>query len=498
MSSPVLFSLKANLKLDRNSDRSLYLQLTDQLIGFIKSGKLPPGAKLPSTRKLGEDLKVHRKTIIAAYDELLIQTWLISIPAKGTYVNSELPLITPRTIDTTTKIWERRASANFTFNAKWEIPRNVGLMDHNFLKVDDGVPDHRLAPIDDIVREYRRISRKQNYKHLLTYNSPYGNRELREVLVDYLNKTRGLHIGVDNILITRGSQMGIYLASQLILFPKAKVIVGSTNYRTADTTFENAGAILHRVSVDTNGLDTEAIETYCKTHKVAAVYVTSHHHHPTTVTLSAQRRMHLLELAHKYHFAILEDDYDYDFHYNNAPILPLASNDYDGSVIYMGAFTKMIAPALRIGYFIAAKEVVDMAAKLRYSIDRQGDTILEQSLANLLKLGDIQRQTTRVLKLYKERRDMFCELLVKKLGSYLTFEPPNGGMAVWVKLKKEYCWDPIIEMAKEEGLLLGDWRRYDVANQQHNGIRMGFASLNTDEMTKIVNILGSCFKKCYP
>ena len=128
--------------------------------------------------------------------------------------------------------------------------------------------------------------------------------------------------------------MGIYLCSKLLLKKDDYIIVGETNYTSADTTFEQRALQLLRVAVDENGLVTDAIEAICKEKTIKAEYVTSHHHHPTTVTLSAERRIHLLNLAKKYNFAIIEDDYDYDFNYNHSPILPLASHDINGNVIY--------------------------------------------------------------------------------------------------------------------------------------------------------------------
>ena len=174
--------------------------------------------------------------------------------------------------------------------------------------------------------------------------------------------------------------MGIYLSSKLVLKDNDYVIVGATNYSAADLTFKYAGATLLRVTVDSDGINTAEIEQLCKKHSIKAVYVTSHHHHPTTVTLSADRRIHLLNLAQTYHFALIEDDYDYDFHYNHAPILPLASHDTNGNVIYIGSVCKTVAPVFRVGYLIAPAAFVEEAANLRRFIDRQGDSLLELTL----------------------------------------------------------------------------------------------------------------------
>ncbi|MBG6129789.1 GntR family transcriptional regulator/MocR family aminotransferase [Aquimarina sp. EL_43] len=492
-----MFPFKNNIVLVRDSNRNLYLQLCDQIIGFIKSGKLPPSTKLPGSRKLAEALNVHRKTVISAYEELISQGWVETIPTKGTFVTSSLPIINPKNFVRPVLKNSTKEKSGFSFLTRSHLVRKPKhKTDKKMLVVDDGCPDHRLAPIEEIAKVYRNITKKSHHENLLTYGSTYGNLELRKNLVTYLNQTRGLHITVDNILITRGSQMGIYLNSQLLLSAKNKVIVvGNTNYMTADNTFKEAGARIEQVPVDDQGLDTNAIEKLCKIKQINAVYTTSHHHHPTTVTLSAERRMHLLQLAQYYNFAIIEDDYDYDFHYNNAPILPLASNDDHGNVIYIGGFTKIIAPAIRIGYLVASKDFVDEAARLRRIIDRQGDTLLEQTLAQMISTGDVQRHCNKVLKIYKTRRDLFCSLLKEKLGNYFDFEIPKGGMAIWVKLNKAYNWDVICNEAEKLDIELNpDWRRYDNDNSRHNGIRMGFASLNEEEILEVIERLVKVFE----
>ncbi|MDY8135699.1 PLP-dependent aminotransferase family protein [Aquimarina sp. 2201CG5-10] len=495
MNSPVVFPFKNNIILDRNINRSLYLQLCDQIIGFIKSGKLTPSSKLPGSRKLAEDFNIHRKTVIAAYEELIAQGWIETIPAKGTFVTASLPIIHPKKLNNDPTKIDSNDKSGFSFIKRPHLIRvSQKSSTLNAIKMNDGVPDSRLAPIEEIAKTYRNITKKSHHKKLLNYDSIYGNLELRKTLVTYLNQTRGLHIDVENILITRGSQMGIYLASQLLLLPKNKIITGNTNYMTADNTFQNAGGVIEQVSIDDQGLNTDDVEKLCISNNIKAVYTTSHHHHPTTVTLSAERRMHLLQLAQRYNFAIIEDDYDYDFHYSNAPILPLASNDYNGNVIYIGGFTKIIAPAMRIGYLIAPKDFVNEAAELRRIIDRQGDMLLEQTLATLIKSGDVQRHSNKVLKIYKTRRDLFCRLLQEKLGSYFDFEIPKGGMAVWIRLDKKYHWDDVITKAHNLNLEINpEWRRYDNDHSGHNGIRLGFASLNEVEIQEVINRLSKVF-----
>ncbi len=493
-----MFPFKNNIILDRNTNRNLYLQLCDQIIGLIKSGKVSPSSKLPGSRTLANDLKIHRKTVIAAYEELIAQGWIETLPAKGTFVTSSLPIINPSNFSKADNHEKTNGKSNFSFISRSNLLYNYAEAHKNtehHIKINDGSPDHRLAPIDEIAKTYRNITKKRYHQNLLSYGSTYGNEDLRNALVSYLNQTRGLRIDIDNILITRGSQMGIYLASQLLFTKKNRAIVGNTNYLTTNNTFKNAGSIIEQVPVDDHGIDTNAIKAICKVKDIKAVYVTSHHHHPTTVTLSAKRRMHLLQLAQQYKFAILEDDYDYDFHYSNAPILPLASNDYNGNVIYIGGFTKIIAPAIRVGYMVGPKDFIDEAARVRRIIDRQGDMILEQTLAKMIAAGDVQRHCNKVLKIYKSRRDLFCNLLKEKLSDYFSFEVPDGGMAVWVKLNTKFRWDDVVNEAYNHNLELNpEWQRYDPNDLKHNGIRMGFASLNEEEIYEVIDRIQKVFK----
>ena len=488
---------KTSILLDRNNDQPIYLQLSNQLMELIKKRVLAPGAKLPGSRTLANQLTIHRKTVIASYDELLQQGWIESVPKKGTYVHQSIPLLQQREISYGPKgLPIEEPGFSFLREPLLDRPQIKKLA--NFHYLDDGVSDTRLTPIKAIAKEYRTLANRKQTLEDIGYGTTYGNSELRTVFVDYLNKTRGLHITKDQLLITRGSQMGLYLTARVLLESDVYVIVGETNYIAADLTFKYAGAKLIRVPVDEKGLDTDAIAVLCQKHRIKAVYVTSHHHHPTTVMLSAERRMHLLNLARTHNFAIIEDDYDYDFHYDHAPILPLASHDQYGNVIYVGSICKTVAPAYRVGYLIAPKNFVDQCAKLRRVIDRQGDAILEATFARFIKNGDLNRHIRKVLKIYSDRRTLFCTLLKKKLGTVVSFEIPKGGMAVWVLLNKKYSWGTIAETAKMNGLIIGDWERYDMAKTGHNGIRMGFAAYTETEIHAILKKLESAFEESYP
>lgn len=483
---------KTIIQLNRKSKTALYQQLAYQIIHLINQGTLVSGNKMPSSRWLAEELKVHRKTVVSGYEELILQGWLETEPQRGTYVKRNLPLLKSKALgkEQSNKLYKR---AGFQFNEfhPYPVPEEVK---PNTIYINDGIPDVRLSPTKEISQYFKEVSNNVFLKPQLGYGTPLGALKLRKVLSDHIQDTRGVYAMQDEILITRGSQMGIYLSAKALLNTGDIVVVGKTNYISADLTFESFGAQLLRVEVDEFGLKVDQIEQICLEHKVKAVYITSHHHHPTTVTLSAERRLHLLNLAQTYEFAIVEDDYDYDFHYKRSPILPLASHDVNANVIYIGSLCKTVAPAYRIGYLIASSDVVRTCANYRRFIDRQGDLMLEHAFARFIESGDLTKHTNKVMKIYEERRTYFCQLLEEELGEFIDYIYPTGGMAVWLTLKEAFTWAVVAERGKEVGVEFGDYKRYDYGNTNHKSIRMGFANYTLEEIQVLIFKLKRIFQ----
>jgi GntR family transcriptional regulator/MocR family aminotransferase len=283
--------------------------------------------------------------------------------------------------------------------------------------------------------------------------------------------------------------MAMYLLS-LVLFSKGDtIIVGDTNYYYADHVFLLAGMQLARVKVDDFGIDVDAIEKLCRRKKIKALYITSHHHYPTTVTLSAARRIKLLSLAEKYGFIIIEDDYDYDFHYLSSPLLPLVSADTKGMVVYIGTLSKTIAPAIRTGYIIAPQNLILELARVRQLIDTQGDPIMELALVEMFEEGHIKRHMKKAQLIYHKRRDFLCGLLKEKLPDIIDFKIPDGGLAIWAKFHKSVPLPPLTEKLRAQGLILSNGLIHNTPAQSMNATRMGFGWMNEIETEESVDML---------
>ncbi|HEV9035653.1 MAG TPA: PLP-dependent aminotransferase family protein [Puia sp.] len=503
------------VRIDKDRDEPVYLQIANGIAGIIQQGILKPGTALPSSRKLAEMYDIHRKTVTAAFDELQAMGWAESLPRKGFFVASELPVVKPRAVSAA-----RAAAAGLSRGAgpgtgivgavaalgrpgigypsatAFAIENRPYGYDQPFvarrerLAFNDGFPDTRLAPVELLVREYRRFSNYRFTAKFLSYGPAQGSENLRNEMARFLNVTRGLSIGPENILITKGVQLAIYLVSRLLLKKGDEVIVSEPGWTGTSEVFRAAGASLNFVGVDDDGMDIDAVERICRVKKVRMVFVIPHHHMPTTTTLCAARRQKLLELARRYEFAVLEDDYDFDFQYSSSPILPLASVDTSGHVIYVGSFCKIIAPAIRIGFLVAPVNLIAQATRLRKMVDRQGEQLMEEAMANLLRNGDIDRHLKKAGKIYHERRDRLSGLLASELSGRVEFREPDGGFAAWVRFVGDRPVREISVAASRLGLAMSDGEDYwHVKPPRVNGVRLGFASLNEKEMEEAVGIL---------
>ncbi|PZF71867.1 MocR-like pyridoxine biosynthesis transcription factor PdxR [Taibaiella soli] len=490
------------ISLVKDSQHSpLYRQLESEIIQLICQGFLKPGQTLPSSRELAQGLQLNRKTVVATYEELNAQGWVETRERSGVYVSGNLPDTTRRTTPNTRPpvrslqpgyVLITKQASNGPSNADPNI-EIVGTGEPTSLyKIDDGFPDPRIAPIEELVREYRRFGKNRFTNKLLMYGPEQGSYRLRAELAKFLNRTRGMQVTDKEILITKGTQMAIYLTAQLLIQPGDIVCVPEPGYRDANQSFELAGASLAFIPVDKEGMNVDMIEQLCKSKKVPRlIYIIPHHHRPTTVMLSAERRMRLMNLAVKYGFALLEDDYDFDYHFTSSPLLPLASMDTGGHIIYVGSFCKSIAPGIRIGFMVAPEVVINEAAAIRKLIDRQGEQLLEEATAELLSNGEISRHIKKSHKIYQERLDNACRLLREHLSPYLTFDKPNGGLAIWAAYRKHISASKVARNAGKLGLKISDGSNYFFqpnAVRPNDFIRIGYSSLDEKEMAGAIDV----------
>ena len=467
-----------NFVLDADSEQPRFVQIAQAIAAEVRRGRLRPGDALPGSRALAEGLGVHRNTVLAAYAELAAEGWIVSEPARGTFVSQALPDPAPRRFaPSATLRREVPARAAFELPPPIEPFRFAVAHPPGTLALPGGAPDVGLVPANLLARAYRRALR-QGAKDLLGYRDPGGHPRLRAALAAMLAATRGLAADPASLLVTRGSQMALFLVAQLLVRPGDLVAVEEPGYRPAWEALRRAGARLVALPVDGEGLVVDALADLAARERVRAVYLTPHHQYPSTVTLAPGRRLALLQLARTHRLALIEDDYDHEFHYEGRPVLPLASTDAAGSVIYVGTLSKVLAPGLRLGYVVAPTPVIERLTVLRSTIDLQGDAVVEAAVAELIEDGEVQRHVRRARRAYHARRDAMTAALREQLGDAVAFTTPGGGMALWLRAApclSVAAWDAA---SVGHGVHFQPGRRFMFDGRESPHLRVGFAGLD--------------------
>lgn len=453
------------IEIDANSDKALYLQIADAIISAVKTGKLTSGDPLPGSRQLAANLKVNRNTIVDALDVLLIEGWLVSKERKGTFIADSLPKL---------------------HQAKRKIPKPIEkeMISKPEISFDDGLPDTRIAPIAELARAYREIFNRKGKWQLMGYSDGSGDIEFRTAIVQMLNYKRGMQLSADEIFITRGSQMAMYLSAHSLLNRGDLVVVENPGYKPAWLTFQNAGAELLPVNVDSEGIIIDELKRYLRVYKkIKAIYITPHHQFPTTVTLSLQRRLELISLSNEYGFTIIEDDYDNEFHFGQRPIFPVCSFENVEKYVYIGTMSKIVAPALRIGYLATSKELINKIGDLRKIIDVQGDNMMTQAILQLINDGHIKRHLRKATAHYKAKRDFFEKVIVEHLHDKVDFHKPEGGLAFWLVPKEQKDLLKLSEKLLNKGVQIIAPQQFSLL-EPINGLRLGYASLSEADLER--------------
>jgi GntR family transcriptional regulator / MocR family aminotransferase len=477
---------------DPSSTTPLFLQIARAISDDVTRGRLRPGDPLPGTRTLADELDVHRATIVAAYEELIAQGWATARSGHATTIAPTSPDVTvPRP----------RPAASHARNAGFDLAPATGdralrppaITHARMISLWGGVPDTRLIDLGAVGRALRRAARMHGGSLLRYAEDPRGHPALRASLASMLAASRGLAVTADDVLVTNGSQQALDLASHALVRRGDAIAIEALGYGPAWSAFRRAGAELLPIPVDNEGLRTTELAALLRRRRIRAVYVTPHHQFPTTVVMSPRRRAALLELARAHRFAIIEDDYDHEFHFEGRPVLPIASADRTGQVIYVGGLAKSVAPGLRIGYVVAPPSVLARLAEERAISDRHGMRIVEAAVAELLDDGHLQRHIRRARRIYLERRDALASALRKKLGDRLAFDVPAGGLTLWARAEgiDVEAWR---ERAERAGVLVQSGRAFSFDRSRVPCLRIGFAAGTPREIAQGVDVLAATYR----
>ena len=482
MSKRARFIKRPEIRLDATLPVPLYKQLYERLRGVILTGQLERGARLPSTRTLASELGVARMTTALAYQQLVLEGYLESRVGQGTVVARSLPVTLPGTeIACSQEVRTDKGQTSFIHLAKSlrplkDIPwptRPEGQTGGTF---SGGEPGLDLFPYEVWARLLARRAR-QSLREFAHYQPPAGYFPLREAIAAHIGVTRGVRCTPEHIIMTAGSQGALDLAVRTLLNPGEAAWLENPGYFGTRGALLATGARLVPVPVDEQGLVVEIGRERCESARL--VSTTPSHQFPTGVTMSLSRRMLLLDWAREAGAWILEDDYDSEYRFSGRPLEALQGLDRDGRVLYIGTFSKVLFPALRLGYLVAPTELIEPLLLMRRSLDMHLPMLEQMALFDFLHEGYYARHLRRMRHHYQKLRDLLYRELQAHLGGLLEVHASEVGMHLvgWLSPGKDDR--RAAQLAAQVGIQVLPVSTYSLEPLPRGGLVFGYAG--TDE-----------------
>ncbi|WON75702.1 PLP-dependent aminotransferase family protein [Serratia sp. UGAL515B_01] len=459
-----------------NAKGTLRERVCNTLRNAILDGALKEGQKLPSSRVLAADLQVSRITAEAAYAQLEAEGYLQRMMGRGTYVALQMNKPMPARKTTGQLRLSQRGSM---------IVKTGGCRDpESPLPFAAGTPDLRAFPL----KVWKQITAQQlrtQGEKLLGYGDPQGYLPLREAVARYVGQTRGVNCDAQQVIVLTSSQQALQLIATLLIDNGDNVWMEEPGYSGARNAFISAGASLIPVSVDKCGLLPE------RTLPVPRLtYLTPSHQYPTGVPLSLERRLALLEMAHRTRSWIIEDDYDSEFHYDGQPMPSMQGLDRHGNVPYIVTFSKALFPSLRLAYLIVPAALVAAFTKARTVYDGHCAQLTQAVTAEFILQGYFASHIRYMRQLYRSRRDWLLLQIEQNLSHFATPQPAGGGLqlAIWLPVGQE---KELTRQAQKLGVITpGLAAQYQTATALRDGWLLGFSALTPGEITQAVVQLG--------
>lgn len=461
--------MRTAMVLDRASSAPLHRQIYDQWRQGILTGRFRRAERVPSTRELCTALDVSRSTVTQAYDQLLAEGYLETSQGAGTFVCRELPdeLLQPgRThAPKPAKTPPIRLSR---YGAGLEEDFSYPRVPPGFIRFTQWRPDLTLFPLP-IWRKLVMRRLRSAVGELFDYaDQSAGYEPLRNEIAAYVSRSRAVRCTPEQVLIVNGSAQGIDLCARLLLEAGDEVAVENPGYHGAHRIFVGYGARMRPARIDENGI---VIGDLGK--KARLVYVTPSHQFPTGVAMSLTRRLELIEWSRCNNAVIIEDDYDSEYRYSGPPLPSLQGLATGVAVIYIGTFSKVMFPSLRIGYVIAPESLVERLRRAKWLADRHTPVPEQAALADFIAEGHLERHIRRMRRIYGERRGALVESLDRHFGDGVQIHGDAAGMHVLVRFKDQR----IAERAEEAKVQLIGSGAYYLTEPPGGEFVLGFSSI---------------------
>lgn len=471
------------IALDRQAGKPLHQQIFECCRTAIVGRSWQPGERIPSTRELAIQLGISRVPVLSAYAQLVAEGYLETRSGSGTFVSSIM-------VDQLTSCKSNGHAANACSGPR-PLSRRSSIL-----------PPFKMVPwlsgwgafsIGQLACEHfpfqvwaRLLASRSRRVHVSTlhFTDPMGSAEFREAIAGYLRTARAVNCDPKQIMVVSGSQQALEISARALLDPGDSVWIEEPGYLLARQVLLLAGARLVPVPLDHEGLSITSGLERCG--HARAAYVTPSHQYPLGVTMSARRRLQLLDWARNHGAWVIEDDYDSEYRYKDLPVSSLQGLDRNSRVIYIGTFSKTLFPSLRVGYMVIPPDLVEAFVTIRHTMDVYPPHLYQGLLTDFINQGHLSRHIRRCRMVYAERRYALMEAIRNEFGPELEVMGTEAGMHVAVTLGEEFSDREISKRAARENLWLWPLSPCYVENNRRQGFILGFGSTSVTEIPKRV------------
>ncbi|MFC3653611.1 PLP-dependent aminotransferase family protein [Dyella humi] len=479
--------------LDASGGVPMYDQLSEWFRRAIIDGRLRPGQRVPSTRSLANELSISRIPVLSAYEQLYAEGYLETFVGAGTCVARSIPGEVPKLTNAT----QRASQPRMVPSAPRRISQRVATLrtppqtwadNQGAFRV--GLPAIDHFPIVAWSKLVNRYARQPPIDHMV-YGNPMGHLPLREAIAEYLGTVRAVRCDASQILITTGSQHGLQICAHALLEAKDRVWMEDPGYPGARQALRTVGADIVPVPVDDEGLNVDAGIRLSK--NACLIYISPSHQFPLGVTMSAARRMQLLSWAARTGAWIIEDDYDSEYRFGGRPLASLQGMDTDDRVIYVGTFSKVMFPALRVGYIVAPKDLIPAFATVRDAFDTFSSTLYQAALTDFIRTGQFARHIRRMRALYLERRTALLEAIDQYMDDKLEVIGTHAGMQLTALLPRGIDDVALSIKTAKLGISTRPLSICYAKPPKRGGVILGYSGASILEIADGIRRLRSCF-----
>lgn len=474
----------SGITINKNSALPVYRQLYTEFRNAILTGRFRPGQQIPPSRELANYFNVSRTTVLLAFENLLAEGYIKGKPGSGTFINDELPenlLLAKPNYESSISGTSKKNKSSDVKNIHIKNYLSQERLHYNkFEPFKPGVPDLNEFPFR-IWTKLISNSVKDISKSDFGYSNSAGYKPLRNAIANYARASRGVKCENNQVIIINGSQQGIDLVCKVLLNPNDNIGFEEPGYTGARDAFSAAGIKIIPMPMDEEGINFKKTKV-----KANLVYVTPSHQYPLGITMSLNRRLELLDYAFSIGAWILEDDYDSEYRYKGQPLSSLQGIDNNDSVIYMGTFSKVMFPGLRLGYLIVPENLIESFTAAKMLTDRNSPIFEQAALAKFITEGHYGRHIRRMRMIYEKRKEVFYNYVEKYLSEYIFLHPTDAGLHTIGWLKKTNNDVEFAKLMFNYGIYTPPLTSYSFTKKSKPGLVFGYAAYSEQQIKNAI------------